>query len=268
MAYIYKITNLVNNKLYIGKAVNVQERFNRHIKEALSSKGQDCYILHKAIYKYGADQFTVEIIDSAESLKEINEKERYWIKFYNTLDKDKGYNRALGGDGGDIYHLLTEEEQLKIIKKGIETKRKNGTTNAGRKHWNNGKIQIYSVDKPEGNEWVEGDLPHINHSKALKGRVSPTKGKHTQTEESKKKIGEASKLRCIDNHPSRGKKAYNNGVKFIYLSEDDIIPEGFVPGKGKLVTHKYKKVKCITTNTIYENAKIASEATGYDINLI
>ena len=67
---IYKITNLINGKKYIGQTVNsVEKRFNDH-----SNPNNDCY-LGRAIRKYGKENFKVELVCKANSLKELNERE-------------------------------------------------------------------------------------------------------------------------------------------------------------------------------------------------
>ena len=98
--YIYKITNKINNKIYIGQVYNktIQDRFKRHINEA--SEKSKSYI-GRAIYKYGKENFICELIDTASSLKELNEKEKYWISYYNSTNHNIGYNLTPGGDGGN-----------------------------------------------------------------------------------------------------------------------------------------------------------------------
>lgn len=78
MNYIYKITNLINNKIYIGKAKDIQKRFERHINASFkeTDPGYENPI-HRAIRKYGTSNFIIEQIDQAESLKNINKKEKY-----------------------------------------------------------------------------------------------------------------------------------------------------------------------------------------------
>lgn len=255
--YIYKITNLINSKIYIGKAKNIDERFKRHIRESLKYN-TDSYVLHSAIRKYGAENFIIEEIDNANSLEELNTKEIYWIEYYNSTKKEIGYNRAPGGDGGDIFHCLSEEKQNEIKIKSAHG------SNSGRKHWNNGEVVLYTFEKPYGDNWVEGDLPEHcqKRSKSLKGKKAWNKGitYGPEYDETRKKIGESSKKRCKTNHPTAGKKAYNNGEKFIYLNPGEPVPEGFIPGKGNLVkTYTPKKVKCITTGIIYDSAKIAAK---------
>lgn len=98
---VYKI-NFPNGKSYIGISVNIKKRISRHNLDARKEKPQ--YPVHKAIKKYYG-QITmdnVEIIEfiNASDKKLMSEREKYWIKYYNTfLDKDKGYNLTPGGDG-------------------------------------------------------------------------------------------------------------------------------------------------------------------------
>ena len=109
MGYIYKITNLINNKVYIGKTERtVQERWVEHKKKA----SQLDLPLYRAMQKYGIDSFNIESIEECDN-KEIDKRENYWIKFYNSCEK--GYNCSLGGEGGILY--LPEEIILDIIKK-------------------------------------------------------------------------------------------------------------------------------------------------------
>lgn len=82
--WIYKITNKINNKAYIGQTIRpVHQRFNRHVNDAYN-KIKDTHFC-RALCKYGKEAFIVEIIDHAFSIEELNKKEQYWIKFYNTI---------------------------------------------------------------------------------------------------------------------------------------------------------------------------------------
>lgn len=96
MGYIYKITNNINNKLYIGKTErSIEERWGEHCRHA--SKYQNIP-LYRAIQKYGKDNFVIEIIE--ECTKEmIDEREIFWINHYNTYEGE-GYNCTGGGEGG------------------------------------------------------------------------------------------------------------------------------------------------------------------------
>ena len=96
--FIYKITNKLNNKVYIGQTIQKPiERFYQHC-----AKKCDKYILnmviHKAIFKYGKDNFTFEVIEEVPK-QQLNEREEYWIKYYNSYTD--GYNSTKGGQKGN-----------------------------------------------------------------------------------------------------------------------------------------------------------------------
>ena len=114
--FIYKITNTVNNKVYIGQSIRpIEQRFKRHINDAINNKLDTHFA--RAIRKYGADNFVIEQIDSASSQDELNQKEQYWIRFYNsTVD---GYNEtdAIYKCGGNTYKSKTDEEMTVISDK-------------------------------------------------------------------------------------------------------------------------------------------------------
>ena len=115
--WIYKITNIQNNKVYIGQTIRpIKDRFNRHINDALHN-GIDTHFA-RAIRKYGKESFTIEEIDSANTQEELNQKERYWIQYYNSI-KD-GYNEtdAISKCGGNTYQSKTEKE-IEVIKNKI-----------------------------------------------------------------------------------------------------------------------------------------------------
>lgn len=102
---IYKITNILNSKIYIGK--DTKSNPNYHGSGA---------IIKKAIEKYGIQNFTKEVIDKAETKEELSEKEKYWILHFNSTDKNIGYNISNGGDGGDT---ISNNPNKKIIKEKV-----------------------------------------------------------------------------------------------------------------------------------------------------
>ena len=115
--WIYKITNIQNNKVYIGQTIRpIKDRFNRHINDALNNIIDTHFA--RAIRKYGRENFQIEIIDTAQSQNELNEKERYWIQYYNSVKE--GYNEtdAISKCGGNTYQSKTEEE-MEVIKEKI-----------------------------------------------------------------------------------------------------------------------------------------------------
>lgn len=99
---IYKITNIINNKIYIGRTLNYKKRVRQHKQIPFRKNGKEKNRpLYKAMRKYGVDNFKFEIIDTAQTIDELNEKEIYWIKYYDScIDSDKGYNLDKGGKNG------------------------------------------------------------------------------------------------------------------------------------------------------------------------
>ena len=95
--FIYKITNTINGKSYIGQTIqNVKERFYQHCATKCS-KAVSNMAIHRAIKKYGKSNFTVEVIEEIDSAN-LNDRERYWIKYYNSYNN--GYNSTKGGQDG------------------------------------------------------------------------------------------------------------------------------------------------------------------------
>ena len=101
---IYLITNQLNGHCYVGKTyTTIQERWKEHIKTSKRENMQH-RPLYRAINKYGIENFQISLIEETDNLEE---REKYWIKFYNTYKN--GYNATLGGDG-KTYISYTEEE--------------------------------------------------------------------------------------------------------------------------------------------------------------
>ena len=115
--WIYKITNIQNNKVYIGQTIRpIEQRFKRHLSDALNNILDTHFA--RAIRKYGKENFIIEQIDEAQTQDELNQKEQYWIKYYNSVNK--GYNEtdAISKCGGNTYQSKTEEE-MEVIKEKI-----------------------------------------------------------------------------------------------------------------------------------------------------
>lgn len=96
MKSIYKITNLINNKVYIGQSVHPERRWHEHI---WGNNKYKSYI-HSAIKKYGVENFLFEIIES--NIENYNEREIYWINFYQANNSLYGYNLTMGGENPPI----------------------------------------------------------------------------------------------------------------------------------------------------------------------
>jgi group I intron endonuclease len=90
---IYKITNLLNNKVYIGQSKNIPNRFKGHIRQRSRN-----YPLYNSFRKYGIDNFKFEVIEYAD-INILDELEIKYIKKYKSLINENGYNIKDGGNG-------------------------------------------------------------------------------------------------------------------------------------------------------------------------
>lgn len=107
---IYKITNLLNNKCYIGQTIKTAEqRWKEHQSHAFGSHPNDQNkTLYKAIRKYGLENFTFEVLqDNIETFEQLDKAEIYWIDYYNSFVK--GYNENFGGQQ---YHKILPNKEI------------------------------------------------------------------------------------------------------------------------------------------------------------
>lgn len=159
---VYKITNMVNRKVYIGQTIkSLGSRWSKH-KSNLKAPTA----INSAIHKYGAENFTIEQIDVALTRDELDEKEIYWISFYSSTDKEIGYNIKAGGK----HNFISSTTGEKISKAKM-----------GKKHSEETKRKISASKKGSKMSQEACDAQSIR----LKGRVF--------SEEHKRKLSEASK---------------------------------------------------------------------------
>jgi len=152
---IYLATNITNRKVYVGKVGfprTIEDRWHDHLvdgrrlrRERASNPDKRVYDTHlnNAIAKYDESVWQVSQIDIAFSLEELNEKERYWIKTYDSMNRKKGYNMTEGGDGGrprqEVIEILRKKSSERWKDKKFIEKQSNGV----KKKW---KEQEY-IDK-------------------------------------------------------------------------------------------------------------------------
>jgi len=99
MGCIYKITNTINGKIYIGKTVRTaDERFREHRTDS-SGRFKDDTHLYRSMNKYGKNNFIVEVLYECDGDDKLNILEKFFIRKLNSRDRDIGYNMTEGGDG-------------------------------------------------------------------------------------------------------------------------------------------------------------------------
>lgn len=192
---IYKITNKINNKCYIGQSINIERRFEEHKNTNRTSK-----YLHRAMIKYGIDNFKFEIIEICHK-EELSEKEKYWINYYHSISP-YGYNLTDGGDGGNTFRYRTEEQME-------ETKKKISNAVSGE---NNGFFGKHHSEK------TKEKLKQINIGKKLsqetKNKISESLQNHIVTNSTKQKISEATKKQWNNKEFKDFMKLINTGNNY------------------------------------------------------
>lgn len=116
MIGIYKITNLIDNKCYVGQSRDIQKRFAVHRRTAFNQNSSNYNLpLYRAIRKYGLDNFTFEVLEECK-IDELDQKEIYYISLYNSYG-ECGYNLTIGGNQAPHYNKLSDSLVDEIIER-------------------------------------------------------------------------------------------------------------------------------------------------------
>lgn len=178
---IYKWTNKINGLSYIGQTTNPEKRYREHLRR------KDNTYFHNALGKYGEANFTYEVLESNIDSSKLDEREIYWISYYDSYNN--GYNLTIGG--GTTRGFKFSEKQLENLSKA----------HLGQKAWNKG-IKMSEEQREKMRNY-------------LKGRTSPMKGKH-HTEQTIQKMRESHK----------GQVAWNKQpIQMIDKKTDEVIKE-------------------------------------------
>lgn len=94
---IYKITNYLNGKIYIGETKDYKRRMKEYKCKSVRLDKHSKYGIMMAINKYGIDNFAFEILERVEDPRDLDDRERYWIKTLGSRDPNIGYNSKIGG---------------------------------------------------------------------------------------------------------------------------------------------------------------------------
>lgn len=273
---IYKITNQINSKIYIGQ--------DKHNNPNYLGSGK---ILHLAFKKYGTENFIKEIIEECESKEHLDERERYWINFYKSTDRNIGYNIALGGKGGDT--ISNHPDRDLIRQKHSEWMQENNPTrgrkksedeierwkdsfigkytgenspNFGKKHNDDSKIKMSEARKKWHENLTEEERNNISKkiSEANTGKESYWKGKNNDTHSEWMK----------QNNPMKG-KTHTDEVKQ-RISEANKKPKSEETKRKLSEANKGKKpgnmVKVEVDGIVYESLSEASIKTGINMSTL
>jgi group I intron endonuclease len=191
---IYKTTNNINGKIYIGK--------NKTNNKNYLGSG---IVLNFAIKKYGRENFSKEIIEECETYQMLNEQETYWISFYDSTNSKIGYNRSKGGDG---FSGITQETINKIISKNTGKKRTQECKD---------KLSLIAKDKPKSSE----------HKKSLSKAWEKRKIDHPHTKDTLDKM---SKSMLGKNAKNTYKLTNGNGEEFVVSNLSQFIKDNKLQG--------------------------------------
>lgn len=222
--YIYKITNNVNNKIYIGCTTNVEKRWNKHIKVALSKRKKEKFYIHNAIQKYGVENFSIETLIEIHSKEQMFSFEKKYIEEYKSNKNDFGYNLTEGGEGA-FGRVLSKETKDKISKAHLGIKHSDETKELLRK---------INLGKKQSSESIEktrqaniGKTISEEHKKKLRefhtGKIVSNETKNKMKTSLKKKYLESEDYRnkCLEALVKATKYGENNSSS--KLKEIDVI---------------------------------------------
>lgn len=188
MIGIYKITNKINNKIYIGASKNIEKRWKEHQWKYLqNNKSNHEYdkALYRAFRKYGITNFLFEVLEETK-IEDLFEKEKYYIAYFNSYEK--GYNETYGGEGveggnygenhpstklteQEVYYIRDcyekHKEQLDVYKEfqnkiGLSGFKKiwNGET------WNKTHMDVYTIENKKFYYNKKQSRPGSNNGRA------------------------------------------------------------------------------------------------------
>jgi group I intron endonuclease len=274
---IYKITNLINKKVYIGQTVqSLKKRKNKHLSELRNKKRPNSH-LTLSFHKFGENSFIFETIESCNSLSELSEREKFWIKHYKSNDKNFGYNETEGGTGtAGLNKAILKEMGLKVSKslKGRklskEHSKKIGLAQKG-------KIisleQRKKISETLKRKYKSGEL--ISKPSYVRGNKHGMYGK-THTKEARKKISEARTGKTYEElfglekaKELKEKKKLNTGAKNPFYKNVDLnfvidkLKEGFylkdiskmLSVARRTILYKFKKEYGITLQQYIDSIK-------------
>lgn len=184
--WIYKITNEINNKIYIGQTtVSINDRWYKHKWNAVNKRK---YALHQAMHKYGIENFKIEILTETNSKEDLDRLEKKYIKEYNSFVNQNGYNMTDGGEGSSP----TEEVRQKLREARKNYKHSPETIEKLKEAWK--KREPFSEEAKQNMSKAAKGKPKGPFSKEHKRKLTEARRKRgSYSEETRRKMSESMK---------------------------------------------------------------------------
>lgn len=219
---IYKITNTLNSKIYIGKDTTSNSEYFGSGK-----------LINRAIPKYGKENFVKEIIEECSEYNELSSKEKFWIDYYDSTDLNKGYNISKGGDGGDT---ISNNPERQVIIEKISNKMKNRVFSESHRKslsLNHGSSKL---KKGKSYEEIYGNEKALEIRNKLKLSRTKYKTEKERLGEEYDRVIQILKTKFLgDNNPMKKNKYYwyHNPIscETTRIKEGGSIPEGYAKGR-------------------------------------
>jgi len=227
---IYKATNIKNNKSYVGQTmISLDIRRSQHNHVAMKTKAKTA--IHRAIRKYGIENFKWNILRECNTVNELNEMEEYYIKEYDTFSKN-GYNMTSGGKN----YIVSEEARKNMSK-----------AKSGENHPNYGKT-LSKETRKKMSESATGKKKSEEHKEKLriaqtgrkyseetKQKLSKIRMGHTTSIETRKKIGDAHRGKVVSEEARKNMSLAHLGNHHTEEAKQKI-SKAFLGIKWRLVT--------------------------------
>lgn len=198
MYAIYRHTNLISGKCYIGKSKwGIERRWRSHVDAAV--KGHQSHFCH-ALRQYPLESWSHEVLEEVETNSEANLCEAKWISHFKSNDPTQGYNMTRGGDGG----MTCTPEQLSAKMKGVpkSEKHKQKMREAAQRYWANApetdtrRQQLAERNQTDEARQLAADAQNRRWSDpAAREHMSKSLKGKPKSEEHKRKISESLKKR-------------------------------------------------------------------------
>jgi group I intron endonuclease len=260
LGYIYKTTNLLNNKIYVGQ--HLAAEFDENYKGS-------GVMLTRAFKKHGKENFTCVLLEAVETKEDLNSREIFWIDKLNSRDPRVGYNITAGGEG-TIGYIHTEEAKTKMsrAKKGkpLTDAHKKAIGLASKGH------SMSNISKEKLRESRLG-TKHTDETRR-KMHEAHQKNPKVFTEDYRRKLRESRAKALADGTWSiseegmahlRESGSRQKTVEHCQHISETRINSGVAAGAKN---PRAKKIYCVETNTVYSWAGEAAEALGLSIHSI